>query len=113
MIDYILILLILILITILFYYKKRIRELESGIRSISVRHGKLLEHYIPWIKEIFPYGPTRFRFIGDPVDGVLFDNDKILFLEFKTGKSRLSSVQKRIKENIQKGRVEWKEVRIR
>jgi len=84
MIDYILILLILILIAILFRYRKKIKELESSIRSISVRHGKLLEHYIPWIK-----------------------------VEFKTGKSRLNPVQKRIKENIQKGRVEWKEVRIR
>ena len=113
MIDYILILLILILIAILFRYRKKIKELESSIRSISVRHGKLLEHYIPWIKEIFPHDPARFRFIGDPVDGVLFDDDRILFLEFKTGKSRLNPVQKRIKENIQKGRVEWKEVRIR
>jgi len=106
-------LIILILILIAGRYR-RLYLLERQSRtSASVRYGKFLEHYIPWIKEIFPHDPTKFRFIGNPIDGILFDDDKIVFLEFKTGNSKLSETQRKIKSLVKEKKVEWKEIKIK
>ena len=88
------------------YLKEKLRK-----TSISVKYGKFLEHYIPWIKELFPYHPEKFRFIGNPIDGILFDDNKIVFVEFKTGKSQLNQTQKKIKSLVKNKKVEWKEIR--
>jgi predicted Holliday junction resolvase-like endonuclease len=106
---------ILLVFIISFFLIRRYRLLYLGEKqrkaSISVKHGKFLEHYVPWIKKIFPYDPSKFRFIGNPIDGVLFDKDKIVFMEFKTGKSGLNETQKKIKFLVKNKKVEWKEVR--
>lgn len=105
----------LLVFIVLIYLIRRYRLLylkeKQRKASISVKHGKLLEHFIPWIKKIFPYNPERFRFIGNPIDGILFDEDKIVFMEFKTGKSRLNDSQKKIKYLVKNKKVEWKEIR--
>ena len=94
------------------FYKKLYENEKSKKTSLTVKHGKLLEHFIPWIKKLFPYPPERFRFIGDPIDGILFGDDKILFLEFKTGGSKLNQRQKQIKSLVERKKIEWEEVRL-
>jgi len=94
-------------------YRKLYLAEKRKKASISVKHGKFLEHYIPWIKKIFPHDPQRFRFIGNPIDGILFGEDRIIFMEFKTGKSRLSSSQVRIKNLVENKKVEWREIRAK
>ena len=105
----------LIIFVVLVFLVRRYRLLyikeKRKKASISVKYGKFMEHYIPWIRELFPYKPERFRFIGNPIDGILFDDDKIVFMEFKTGKSSLNNFQKKIKSLVQNKKVEWKEVR--
>ena len=59
----------------------------------------------------YPYEHRNFRFIGDPIDGLSFEEDKIMFIEFKTGGSNLSQKQRKIKELVEKGKIEWKEIR--
>ena len=49
--------------------------------------------------------------IGEPIDGVVFGREKIVFLEIKAGGSKLSQRQKAIKEMVDKKRVEWEEIR--
>ncbi len=101
----------LILFLLVMRYRRLYLRERYSKSSISVRYGKFLEHYIPWMKEIFPYSPERFRFIGNPIDGILFGEDKIIFMEFKTGKSSLNEAQKKIKSLVESKKVEWKEVR--
>ena len=68
------------------------------------------EQLFPFMKN-YPYNTRNFRFIGNPIDGISFENDKIVFIEFKTGKSMLSNLQKKIKNLIHNKKVEWKEIR--
>lgn len=62
-------------------------------RSRSVIVGKVTEHIVPYLPE-FNYNPKDARFIGSPVDFVVFDRldegavQQVVFIEVKTG-SRL------------------------
>ena len=108
--------LLFLIALVLFILTLRYRRLYLGEKfnksSISVKHGKFIENYIPWIKEIFPNDPQKFRFIGNPIDGMLFDDNEVIFMEFKSGKSRLSKKQKNIKNLIKDKKVKWREIRI-
>lgn len=79
-------------------------------RSTEVKHGLSLENLFPYFKN-YPYDPRNFRFLGDPVDGISFEDNKISFIEFKSGTSKISSKQKQIKQLIDSKKVEWKEIR--
>lgn len=84
--------------------------LRFQLRSGNIKHGKTMEQLAPFSKD-YPYDARGFRFIGDPIDGVQFNEDGIVFVEFKTGSSQLSGKQKMIKENIEKKKVEFREIR--
>ena len=90
---------------------KRVEELGFSKQSLSTKYGKMTEQFMPFLKS-YPYDENNFRFLGTPVDGVQFENDKIVLVEFKTSESRLSARQKAIRELVKKGRVEFEEVRI-
>jgi len=77
---------------------------------MSVRYGKLSEQWIPLAKD-FPHNSANFRFLGSPIDGVAFDDDEIIFCEFKAAGSRLNDKQKHIKELVEKKKVKWLEFR--
>ncbi len=93
-------------------------EREQAIKqSRAVLGGKFTEQLTPYLPD-FQYDPTEARFIGDPVDLVVFPGlaqkapQKVVFIEVKTGKSRVSPVQKMIRELIRDGKVEWEEIRL-
>ena len=92
------------------FLKKQLQETLFSKQSLSVRHGKTAEQWLPYAKD-FPFSPESFRFLGNPIDGIAFTEDKIVLVEFKTGNSQLSTQQKRIKELAEKGRVEFREIR--
>ena len=79
--------------------------------------GKLLEKLAPYLPE-FPYDPTDLRFLGDPVDFVLFRGhsqrrvEEIIFIEIKSGKSRIKGAQPQIQEAVEAGRVRWQVIRV-
>lgn len=85
--------------------------LSFSKRSQSVKYGQLTEQWIPFSSK-FPYSAQNFRFIGKPVDGVSFEEDKIVFVEFKSNTSQLSEAQRRVKELVKEKKVEWFELRI-
>ena len=109
----IIILAILTLIFFLLWRRKTIQLQEIIFRkkSLSSRYGKLTEQFLPFLKD-YPYNPESFRFIGSPIDGIQFEDDKIIFIEFKTANSKLSENQKRLAELIWQKRVEFEERRI-
>ncbi len=87
-------------------------ELAFEHRSKIVKHGKSFEQFFPFMSN-YPYDPNHFRFIGSPIDGLSFEDDKIVFLEFKTGTSQLNNNQKRVKDQVNNKKVKWKEIRDR
>jgi len=77
-------------------------------RSISASYGRITEQWFP-LMDKYPYDSANFRFLGTPIDGVQFEEDKIVFVEFKSRKAELSTQQRRLKQMIQAGKVTWEE----
>lgn len=78
----------------------------------AVVKGKIYEQMAPHMPE-FTYMPSDARFLGSPIDYVIFDgmskDDKItiVLVDIKTGHARLNSNQQRIKDAVESGRVEF------
>lgn len=107
---------IVVAITIMFWVVhqrslKKVRDLTHQNRSLSTRYGKLTEQFMPFISS-YPFDPHKFRFIGSPIDGVQFEEDRILLIEFKSATSSLTSRQRRIRELVKNGKVEFLELRL-
>ncbi|MBU0953124.1 MAG: endonuclease [Nanoarchaeota archaeon] len=113
--ELIIMLLLAVIIVLLVWNQRRIKARLGDItfqkQSQSVKYGKMSEQFFPFLKD-YPYDPQEFRFLGTPVDGVQFTDDKVIFVEFKANTSRLSEKQKRVKELIEKKKVTFEERRI-
>ena len=68
--------------------------LRSQKRSGEVRRELMTEQWLPLV-DPYPWDPQNFRFIGSPIDGVQFEDDRVIFVEFKSGSSQLSAKQTR------------------
>jgi predicted Holliday junction resolvase-like endonuclease len=86
-----------------------INKLISSKKQSEVRLGQISEHFAPLLKD-FPYDSKNVRFLGSPIDFVVFEfeQEKIVFIEFKTGNSKESSRQKTVRKIIESGNVEYK-----
>jgi len=107
------VLLTVIFITTINQYNKlksKITNLDSNLRSNAVKQGLTLEQWIP-ISENYPWDHRNFRFLGDPIDGIQFEDNKILLVEFKSGNSRMSNKQKAIQQLVENGKVEFIEIK--
>jgi predicted Holliday junction resolvase-like endonuclease len=80
-------------------------------KSSEVRVGQLSEQVVSLI-DGFDYDSKQMRFIGSPIDYVVFGEDMITFLEVKSGGSQLSAKQRHLRELVNSGKVEWKTVRL-
>ena len=89
----------------------QLQKVISQKKSSEVRLGKIGENMAPFFR-LWPYDPNKFRFLGDPVDGISFNEDEIVFVEIKTGKARLTTSQKRAKELIKEGKVKFATFRV-
>lgn len=99
-------------------------EFEKGIRkdaaskSQSTLVGKITEHFIPHLPE-FSYNPQDARFLGSPVDFIVFDGlsegnlRRIVFIEVKTNAGALSTRERQIRDVIAGKCVEWVPIRRR
>ena len=97
--------------------KKKLRK-DAVKRAKAVINGQVAEQIAPFLPD-FPANPSDARFIGKPVDFIVFSGlsenekiDEILFVEVKTGKSLLSEREKEVKKAIEKGNVRYVEYRI-
>ncbi len=105
-------LVIIVLVKIILILRKRVKELESSKISQSTKYGMIMEKFAPFMKK-YPYNPEGFRFIGSPIDGIQFEDDKIIFVEFKASNSRLSEKQKKIRELLAKKKVFFEEFKMK
>jgi predicted Holliday junction resolvase-like endonuclease len=85
-------------------------------QSRAVLGGLVSEQMAPLLPG-FPYDPGDCRFIGKPIDFIVFrgmnekDIQDVVFLEVKTGAHpALNEQEKRLRDAIQAGRVIWDEI---
>lgn len=113
-VELILILIILCLIFFLLWRNatKKLLQTRYQKHSLSSKYGKITEQFLPFL-DCYPYEPGNFRFIGTPIDGIQFEEDKIIFLEFKSGDSRLTKKQSGIRELVNERKVSFEEIHLK
>lgn len=100
-----------VLILLLLKYSRKLSDAQFKNRSQSTLYGKISEQFIPFMKT-YPYTSKNFRFLGSPIDGVQFEEDKIVLIEFKSATSKLSKRQREIRELVNQHKIEFQEIRI-
>lgn len=105
---------------------KHIKEAQkrSNDTQRNVIKGQISEKFVPFMAG-FEYSPADCRFMGEPVDYVVFhrlhdcadgqasiDEARVVFLEVKSGTSKLNKRQQILKEVIARGQVSFESIRI-
>ncbi len=95
--------------------RRAVREaVKQSRRSIL---GQVVEQVVP-LMGFFPFNPRDARFLGSPIDFVVFDGlshgevRRIVFVEVKTGRGRLNGVERRVRRAVEEGRVEFMTVKV-
>lgn len=93
--------------------RKQLDSVKGKQISNNVRLGQISEHIVGLLPD-FPLNMKGMRFLGSPIDYVAFDFDKeeIVFIEVKTGDSKLTDKQKKVKEWVSTGKVRFMQIRI-
>jgi len=93
-------------------------EREKAVRdavtqSRAVLGGKFTEQMAPYLPD-FKYDPTEARFIGSPVDLIVFpglsrgEPEEIVIMEIKAGRTaQLTPQERKIRQLIEEGMVRW------
>lgn len=102
---------VLIVIRVATALRSELSSTQSSRQSQSTRYGQITEQFMPWASN-YPYDPSGFRFLGSPIDGVQFEEDQVILMEFKTADSKLSATQRRIRDLVEKGKVSFEEFRL-
>jgi predicted Holliday junction resolvase-like endonuclease len=98
--------------------KKQQEDMEAARKdaisqSRGVLGGKFTEQMMPYLPD-FKYDPTEARFIGSPIDMIVFpglskgEPREIVIVEIKSGKNaHLTPSEAKIRELIENGMVRW------
>lgn len=94
-------------------------EREDAVqRSRAVLSGQFSEQLAPYLPD-FPYKPTEVRFLGKPIDFIVFEGmdekniHEVVFVEVKSGDSQLNSPERSLKKAIEAKKVRWEEYRVK
>ena len=86
---------------------------DAIMQSRSVLGGKFTEQLAPYLPQ-FRYDPTEARFIGSPIDLVVFpglsrgEPEEIVIMEIKSGRTaQLTPQERKIRQLIEDGMVRW------
>ncbi|MHA3080456.1 Holliday junction resolvase-like protein [Acinetobacter sp. ANC 3791] len=107
-------------------YQKELRLAQS--RSVNssraILKGRMAEQFAPIFPE-FEYLPSDAKFLGDPVDYVVFngynafrdgdgraDEIEVVLIDIKSGNARLTKGQQAIADAIKKGRIRFETIRV-
>lgn len=110
--------------------EKRFTEMKETFRkdvldgSRATLKGKISEQIVPFLEQ-FKYNPCDARFIGSPIDYIIFDGYTdvkdgrqerpitVVLADVKSGKSAaLTYEQKKIKEAVEDKRVQWETITL-
>ena len=126
-----------ILITIVIYLVRKLIELNSEFNQFKSQKdndilearkdsnkkqratikGQITETIAPWSMTVVN-SVSELNFLGNPIDFIGFkgldgDGDiDVKFIEVKSGKSKLNTNQRRIRDAVKEKRIDWVEVRI-
>lgn len=101
--------------------EKQIRRQALESSRVTIK-GKIYEQLAP-ILPGFNYNPADARFLGNPIDYIIFDGyteakggtgrvRRIVLMDVKTGKAKLSDSQKKIREAVESGAVVWETLEL-
>ena len=89
---------------------------DAVARSRAVLGGRFTEQMVPYFPD-FAYDPTEVRFIGTPIDLVVFpglargEPREIVIMEIKSGRNaQLTPTERKIRKLVEDGMVRWEEV---
>jgi predicted Holliday junction resolvase-like endonuclease len=95
---------------------------DSKNRSRSTLKGRIAEQMAPILPE-FSFNPADARFVGSPVDYIIFDGLtevadekkqtlRIIFMDVKKGNGDLTRTQRVIKKAVEDKAVAWETLRL-
>ncbi|MGV8131133.1 MAG: Holliday junction resolvase-like protein [Candidatus Pacearchaeota archaeon] len=87
------------------------KKLLSQKKSSEIVTGHITEKLAPLTAE-FKYDPRDAIFLGMPIDYLIFTDNEVVFLEIKSGNSKLTGKQRVIKKLIEEKKVKWDTIRI-
>ena len=101
------------------------KKQKGRAASAHTQRGQLLEKWCPFLEhpDIDPKWDSKdWSFLGQPIDYLVFnwydDKEKnlsegvVVMLDVKSGKSGLTTKQRRIRDLVKAGKVEWREIRL-
>lgn len=86
-------------------------------RSRAVIGGQFSEQFAPFMPG-FQYKPTEVKFLGKPTDFIVFEGldekeiRSVVFVEVKSGGSKLSSTEKSLENAIRSGKVRYETYQV-
>ena len=96
--------------------KRRLRQ-QARHHSRATIHGQVAEQLAP-LFAAFPYASGDARFLGAPIDYVVFDgltdddDIEVVLVEIKTGRAKLSERERRVRDAVRDGRVRFETIRL-
>jgi predicted Holliday junction resolvase-like endonuclease len=119
---------VIILVTAFFYVKlfllhkrtkETLKEVITGKEKLMFQKkqseivtGQVAEKLAPFLKN-FKHDPQNIQFLGNPVDYISFEDRGIVIIEIKSANSRLTTKQRKIKEQVKNKKIFWEEFRIK
>ena len=87
-------------------------------QSRSVIGGQFSEQLAPYLPD-FPFNPSEVRFLGKPIDFIVFKGmddkniEEVVFVEVKSGKAKqLSAVERKLRDTIKEKKVRWEKYEV-
>jgi predicted Holliday junction resolvase-like endonuclease len=107
---------LIVLVLVIRYYSDRVARLQEELQGSALARRRAAETSDRWraqwmpVLAAHPFDPRRFRFVGGPIDGVQFEEDKVLFVAFAS--EGRPPADPRVRDLVRAGRVEWVEVPV-
>lgn len=104
---------------------QEMRKQKGRAASAHTQRGQLLEKWTPFLNHPDideEWDHKDWSFLGQPIDYVVFnwyqdkaqnlEEGQIVMLDVKSGKSSLTTKQRRIRDLVKAGKLEWREIRL-
>ena len=98
-----------VLIGVIFSFRTAVTPLQNKI-SDQNQQQRIYQNYIS--KERYPYSKEGFRFIGDPVDGIQFENNEIIFVDILSDDKKVNERRKYVKQLVESRKVKYMEILV-
>lgn len=91
-----------IIIGVSLSFRTAVTPLQQHLETVQAQKERFDD-----LKKYYPYNLENFRFIGSPVDGIQFEDDRILFVRIAGPNTSRTTEQDRIRHLLEHGKVGW------